>query len=63
MQTLHNYVISDTFSLIYWSLKIIHEIQKFEIQIYQLPYCDEDEDDEFKKQTEDLRVRVFIHIK
>lgn len=37
--------------------QIIHEIQKYEIQIYQLPYCDDDEDDDYKKQTEELRVR------
>ena len=37
-------------------LQIIHEIQKFEIQIYQLPYCDDDEDDDYKKQTADLKV-------
>ena len=43
-------------------LQIIHEIQKFEIQIYQLPYCDDDEDDDYKKQTADLKVRFGLKI-
>lgn len=38
--------------------KIIHEIQKYDIQIYQLPYCDDDEDADYKKQTEDLRATM-----
>ena len=41
--------------------QIIHEIQKYEIQIYQLPYCDDDEDDDYKKQTEDLKVRSVFN--
>ena len=42
--------------------QIIHEIQKYEIQIYQLPYCDDDEDDDYKKQTEDLKVKSVFNV-
>lgn len=36
----------------------MYEVDKYEIQLYQLPFCDEDEDDDFRKQTEELRVSL-----
>ena len=50
-----------TVSVFLFFCQIIHEIQKFEIQIYQLPHCDDDEDDDFRRQTEDLRVKIPVY--
>jgi len=38
--------------------KILHEIKQLGIQIYQMPDCDEDEDDEFKKLCVQLKEAV-----
>lgn len=38
--------------------KILDEIQKHEIQIYEFPECDSDEDEDFKKQDQELKKSV-----
>ncbi|KAG9333945.1 hypothetical protein JZ751_009348 [Albula glossodonta] len=35
--------------------KILEEIEKFDIKIYQFPECDSDEDEDFKRQDQELK--------
>lgn len=39
-------------------LQIREEIRRFGINIYQFPECDSDEEDDFKRQDQILKVRV-----
>ncbi|CAI9741384.1 septin-2-like isoform X2 [Octopus vulgaris] len=38
--------------------KILQEIEQHDIQIYEFPECDSDEDEEFKKQDQELKLAV-----
>ena len=38
--------------------RVMEQIRLNKIEIYQFPECDEDEDEEFKKQNEELKARV-----
>ena len=38
----------------------MEEIEKNGIQIYPLPDCDDDEDQEYKEQCKQLKVRVLL---
>lgn len=40
------------------SLQIREEIEQYGIKIYQFPDCDSDEDEEFKQQDLELKVRA-----
>lgn len=39
------------------SLQIREEIEQYGIKIYQFPDCDSDEDEDFKQQDAELKVR------
>ena len=41
-------------------LQILDEIQKHDIQIYEFPECDSDEDEDFKKQDQELKVCLYL---
>lgn len=40
--------------------QIREEIDKFGIKVYQFPECDSDEDEEFKQQDRELKVRNLL---
>lgn len=40
--------------------QIREEIDKFGIKVYQFPECDSDEDEEFKQQDRELKVRDLL---
>lgn len=41
--------------------QIREEIRQFGINIYQFPECDSDEDEDFKRQDQILKVRQLTH--
>lgn len=48
-------VVSFCFCLVWTQIR--EEIDKFGIKVYQFPECDSDEDEEFKQQDRELKVR------
>ena len=44
-------------SRIHRSAQILEQVEQNRIRIYEFPDCDSDEDDDFKKQDADLKVR------
>ena len=40
--------------------QVLEQVEKQRIQIYQFPECDSDEDEDFKKQDRELKVRYSL---
>lgn len=57
--------VSVLFSVVFFCVclawtQIREEIDKFGIKVYQFPECDSDEDEEFKQQDRELKVRNLL---
>ena len=42
--------------------RVMEDIQDNKIQVYSFPECDSDEDEEFKQQDRDMKVRIPVQI-